>query len=147
MANASGGSELADISSSYLRWLGFTPAYVRNLDESVSTAGARTWNHNDTAGLTLDLTSGEGSDYLKLTSPFLPGVDDGVLANHTLCGVNRVTRVDRSCPMGSGNFSESYRCGFLWLKKCHRNHSRWSGYNTVLMRKGDTHGDAKEHYR
>ncbi len=146
MANASGGSELADISSDYLSWLGFTPAYVKNLDESVSTSGARTWNHNDTAGLTLDLTSGESSDYLGVTSPFLPGHDDGVLANHTLCGVNKVADVDRSCPNGSGSFTESYGCGFLWLSTCSKTHHRWSGYNTVLMRSGDTHGDAKEHY-
>lgn len=146
MANASGGSELADFSSSYLSWLGFD-TLGGELDESVSTSGARSWNHNNTGGLVMDLTSGESSDYLGVTSPLLPGEDDGVLANHTLCGVNSVTTVDRSCPNGSGTFSESYSCGFLWLSTCNRTHYRWSNYNTVLMRSGDTHSDAKNHYR
>ncbi|MCB1326455.1 MAG: hypothetical protein H7A21_05925 [Spirochaetales bacterium] len=146
MANASGGSELADISTTYLGWLGFD-TLGGELDESVSTGGARSWNHNNTGGLTFDTTSGEASDYWGVTSPFLPGEDDGVLANHTLCGINKVASIDRSCPIGSGSLSESYRCGFLWLSTCHRTYYRWSGYFTVLMRSSDTHGDAKKHYR
>lgn len=146
MANASGGSELADFSSSYLGWLGFD-TLGGELDDSVSTAGARTWDHNRTGGQPLDLTSGESSDYLGVTSPLLPGKDDGVLANHTLCGVNSVTTVDRSCPMGGGKFTESYKCGFLWLSTCTKTHNRWSNYYTVLMRSSSTHGGAKTHYR
>ena len=145
MANASGGSELADISTDYLSWLGFD-TLGGELDESVSTSGARGWNHNDTAGLVFALAGGESSDYLGVTSPFLPGYDDGVLANHSLCGMNKVDTVDRSCPYGSGNFSESYSCGFLWLSNCTRNHTRFSNHNTVYVRGGDTHSDAKEHY-
>lgn len=146
MASAAGGSELADISTSYLAWLGFD-TLGGPLDRSVSTSGARSWDHNRTGGLALDTTSGQGSDYLGVTSPFLPGVDDGVLANHSLCSVNKVNTVDRSCPMGGGTFTESYGCGFLWLSTCKRTHYRWSNYYTVLMRSGDTHGDAKRHYR
>ncbi|MCB1175425.1 MAG: hypothetical protein KDK39_17755 [Leptospiraceae bacterium] len=145
MANASGGSELADISSTYLSWLGIS-SLGGELDKSVSTSGARRWNHNDTDGQTVDLTSGEASDYWGVTSPFLPGEDDGVLANHTLCGINKVSTINKSCPYGTGRLQESYRCGFLWLKTCYRNYYRWSGYKTVLLRKSDTHGGAKKHY-
>ncbi|MCB1173916.1 MAG: hypothetical protein KDK39_10135 [Leptospiraceae bacterium] len=145
MANASGGSELADFSTSYLAWLGFD-TLGGELDDSVSTSGARNWNHNYTGGLVLDLTSGEASDYLGATSPLLPGQDDGVLANHTLCGINRVGDIDSSCPYGTGRIREPYACGFLWLSTCYTNYYRWSNYNTVLLRKSDTHGDARSHY-
>ncbi|MCB1173914.1 MAG: hypothetical protein KDK39_10125 [Leptospiraceae bacterium] len=145
MANASGGSELADISTSYLAWLGFD-TLGGELDSSVSTSGARAWNHNDTDGRVVDLTSGEASDYLGATSPFLPGEDDGVLANHTLCGINKVATIDSSCPYGTGRIREPYACGFLWLSTCYTNYYRWSNYNTVLLRKSDTHGGAKKHY-
>lgn len=146
MASAAGGSELADISVTYLGWLGFD-TLGGQLDRSVSTGGARSWDHNRTGGLVMDTTSGESSDYWGVTSPFLPGKDDGVLANHSLCNVNSVNTVDRSCPSGGGSFKESYRCGFLWLSTCDRTHNRWQNYNTVFVRGSDTHGGAKKHYR
>lgn len=145
MANASGGSELADFSTTYLGWLGFD-TMGGELDASVSTSGARGWNHNDTDGHTLDLTSGEASDYFGLTSPLLPGQDDGVLANHTLCGINRTGDIDKSCNYGTGRIREPYACGFLWLSTCYTNYYRWSGYKTVSLRKSDSHGGAKKHY-
>ena len=145
MANASGGSELADFSTSYLAWLGFDTT-GGELDQSVSTSGARSWNHNDTSGQVLDLTSGEASDYFGATSGLLPGEDDGVLANHTLCGINKVADIDSSCPYGSGYINEPYACGWLWLSTCYTKYYRWSGYNTVKLRKSDTHSDAKRHY-
>lgn len=147
MANASGGSELADISVNYLSWLGFD-TMGGELDDSVSTTGARNgWNHNDTSGQMLDLTSGEASDYYGATSGFLPGEDDGVLANHTLCGINKVADIEASCTYGTGRIRESYRCGWLWRNTCYKNFYRWSGYNTVKLIKNDTHGDARKHYR
>lgn len=146
MANASGGSELADFSTSYLAWLGFD-TLGGELDQSVSTSGARSWNHNDTSGHVLDLTSGEASDYFGATSPLLPGEDDGVLANHTLCGINRTGDIDSSCPYGSGRIREPYACGWFWLSTCYTNYYRWSGYQTVKLVKSDTHSDAKKHYR
>lgn len=146
MADASGGSELADFSTSYLAWLGFD-TLGGNLDESVSTGGARSWNHNSTGGLMIDVTSGESSDYLGVTSPLLPGQDDGVLANHTLCSVNQVATIDRSCPIGSGSIKESYACGFMWLSTCYKTYYRWSNHYTVLMRSSSTHGTSKTHYR
>jgi hypothetical protein len=146
MASAAGGSELADLSTTFLGWLGIS-TLGGQLDRSVSTGGARSWDHNRTGGLVMDTTSGESSDYWGVTGPFLPGKDDGVLANHSLCNVNRVDTVDRSCPGGGGSFQESYGCGFLWLFTCHRTHHRWQNYNTVFVRPGDTHGGAKKHYR
>ena len=145
MANASGGSELADLSTSYLGWLGFD-TLGGELDNSVSTSGARSWNHNSTAGNVLELTSGEASDYWGATSPFLPGEDDGVLANHTLCGINRTGDIDKSCPYGTGRIREPYACGFLWLSTCYTNYYRWSGYKTVKLIKSHTHSGARKHY-
>jgi hypothetical protein len=146
MANASGGSELADFSSSYLGWLGFDTT-GGELDNSVSTSGARGWNHNYTGGQVLDLTSGEASDYWGVTSPLLPGQDDGVLANHTLCGINKVADVDSSCTYGTGRMRDSYKCGWLWRNTCYDNFYRWSNYNTVKLIKSHTHGGAKSHYK
>ncbi|HMX58741.1 MAG TPA: hypothetical protein PKE49_19590, partial [Leptospiraceae bacterium] len=115
---------------------------------SVSTRGARNgFNHNNAGGRTFYTTSGEGSDYWNLTSPFLPGKDDGVLANHSLCSVNSVTDVGVSCTRGSAAMSESYRCGFLWLSTCHKSYGRWTPYYTVYTGGSNhSHGDAKADY-
>src|SRR6185295_4952296 len=77
MASAAGGSELANFSTSYLAWLGFD-TLGGQLDQSVSTGGARNgFDHNQSRGRTYYTTGGEGSDYLNVTSPLLPGHDDG----------------------------------------------------------------------
>ena len=146
MASAAGGSELADLSTSYLAWLGFD-TLGGELDSSVSTGGARSWDHYSSNGITLYTTSGEGTDYLYATSPFLPGKDDGVLANHSLCNVNRITDVDKSCSRGNGRMRKSYGCGFLWLKTCYHNYDRWTPYYTVYTGGGGhSHSDAKSDY-
>ncbi|HMU83940.1 MAG TPA: hypothetical protein PKX74_11355 [Leptospiraceae bacterium] len=147
LASAAGGSELADISTTYLSWLGIK-TLGGQLDQSVSTRGARNgFNHNNAGGRTFYTTSGEGSDYWNLTSPFLPGKDDGVLANHSLCSVNSVTDVGVSCTRGSAAMSESYRCGFLWLSTCHKSYGRWTPYYTVYTGGSNhSHGDAKADY-
>ncbi|MBW7858706.1 MAG: hypothetical protein H3C43_10555 [Leptonema sp. (in: Bacteria)] len=147
LANASGGSELADISTAYLSWLGIK-SLGGELDQSVSTRGARNgFNHNNSGGRTLYTTSGEGSDYWNLTSPLLPGKDDGVLANHSLCNINRVAAVDVSCTRGNGKMRESYKCGFLWLKTCYYDYYRWTPYYTVYQGgSGHSHRDANKDY-
>lgn len=146
LASAAGGSELADISTTYLSWLGIS-TLGGQLDQSVSTNGARSWDHNSANGLTLYTTSGEGTDYFYLTSPFLPGKDDGVLANHSLCSINSVSSVDTSCTRGNGRLTESYGCGFLWLSKCYRYYYRWSPYYTVWQGgSSESHGKAKSDY-
>lgn len=147
LASAAGGSELADVSTAYLSWLGIK-TLGGQLDQSVSTRGARNgFNHNNSNGRTFYTTSGEGSDYWNLTSPLLPGKDDGVLANHSLCGVNTATSVDVSCTRGNGAMRESYRCGFLWLKTCYKTHSRWTPYYTVYTGgSGHSHRDANKDY-
>jgi hypothetical protein len=147
MANAAGGSELADFSTSYLSWLGFD-TMGGELDDSVSVDGARNgFNHNQSYGRIFYTTSGEGSDYLYATSPLLPGYDDGVLANHTLCNVNAPNTVDRSCSMGNATMTESYSCGFLWTKTCYKYHYRWSPYRSIYNGgSSESHGTAKNDY-
>ncbi|MEM7180131.1 MAG: hypothetical protein AAF518_04410 [Spirochaetota bacterium] len=147
MANASGGSELADFSSTYLGWLGFDST-GGELDRSVSTNGARNgFNHNQSGGRRLYTTSGEGSDYWYVTSPLLPGYDDGVLANHTLCNINKVADIDKSCPRGTGRITKSYRCGWFWTKTCYDNYYRWTPYYTVYQGgRSESHSTAKNDY-
>jgi hypothetical protein len=148
LANASGGSELADLSTSYLGWLGFD-TLGGELDSSVSTSGARSWDHNSSNGHTLYTTSGEGTDYFYATSPFLPGKDDGVLANHSLCNINAVKDVDTGCTRGNGRLRESYTCWSGWnpFATCYRYYYRWSPYYTVYKGGGShSHSDAKRDY-
>ena len=148
MASAAGGSELADLSTSYLGWLGFD-TLGGELDNSVSTGGARNWDHNSANGYTIYLTSGEGTDYLYATSPFLPGYDDGVLANHSLCSINKVDSVDTSCARGNGRLRERYTCWKGWnpFASCYRYFYRWSPYYTVYQGGGGhSHSDAKRDY-
>ena len=147
MASAAGGSELADISTSYLGWLGFD-TLGGELDESVSTRGARNgFNHYQSRGRTYYTTSGEGTDYLYATSPFLPGKDDGVLANHSLCNVNTVKSVEQGCTRGNGTMTRSYACGWFWSSTCYDRSYRWTPYYTVYQGGGGhSHGDAKRDY-
>lgn len=148
LASAAGGSELADLSTSYLSWLGFD-TLGGELDESVSTSGARSWDHNGAYGLTLYTTSGTGTDYLYTTSPFLPGKDDGVLANHSLCSVNKVADVDVNCTRGNARLRESYTCWSGWnpFATCYKYYYRWSPYYTVYQGgSSHSHSDAKSDY-
>lgn len=147
MASAAGGSELADISTSYLAWLGFD-TLGGELDESVSTSGARQgFNHYYSNGYTYYTTSGEGTDYLYSTSGFLPGYDDGVLANHSLCNVNTVKSVEQSCTRGNSRLVRSYGCGWFWSNTCYDYSYRWSPYYTVYQGgSGHSHSDAKRDY-
>lgn len=147
MANAAGGSELADLSVSYLGWLGFDTT-GGELDSSVSTSGARNgFNHNNSGGRTLYTTAGEGTDYAYVTSPFLPGNDDGVLANHSLCNINKVGDIEKSCSNGNGTITDSYSCGWLWLDTCYNYWYRWSPYYSVYAGgSGHSHSDAKSDY-
>lgn len=147
LASAAGGSELADFSTSYLAWLGFD-TLGGQLDQSVSTSGARNgFDHNQARGRTYYTTSGEGSDYLNVTSPLLPGKDDGVLANHSLCSINSKTDVGVSCIRGNGRLTESYACGFLWLSTCYKYYYRWTPYYTVWQGgSSESHGGAKYDY-
>ena len=149
MASAAGGSELADMSVTYLAWIGWSN-YGGQLDHSVSTSGARNgFNHNQSGGLTIYLTSGEGHDpeTYGVTPAFLPGIDDGVVANHSLCGINQVGSVNAHCARGNGQLKESYACGFLWLSTCYTTWTRWTPYYTVWQGgTGETHKTAMADY-
>jgi hypothetical protein len=148
MASAAGGSELANIANTFLGWTGWSN-YGGELDHSVSTDGARGgFNHNESGGLTYYTTSGESKDSetLYITWMFLPGIDDGVVANHSLCNVNKVADVEVSCARGNGSLRESYACGFLWLSTCYRYYYRWTPFSTVYMGSSSTHKTAMAHY-
>ncbi|MCE9597770.1 MAG: hypothetical protein K8S54_07370 [Spirochaetia bacterium] len=149
MASAAGGSELADMAVTYLAWIGWSN-YGGQLDHSVSTSGARNgFNHNQSGGLTLYTTSGQGSDpeTYGITPAFLPGIDDGVVANHSLCGINQTGSVNVSCARGNGQLRESYACGFLWLSTCYTTWTRWTPYYTVWQGgSSETHKKAMADY-
>jgi len=145
MANASGGSELANaavlakFSGPAGLLLGSIFKFGGQIDLSVSTVGARTpFNHNVSNGRTYYTTSGTGNDVpLSLTRPFLPGKDDSVVANHSLCNVNKVASVDVVCPKGSGTFKD------VLIQK----HSRWTPYYTVYQGgSSHSHRDAEKDY-
>lgn len=149
MASAAGGSELADIAVKYLAWIGWSN-YGGQLDHSVSTSGARNgFDHNRSGGITFYTTSGTGHDpeTYGITPLFLPGKDDGVVANHSLCNINTTGSVGVGCARGSSALRESYRCGFLWLSTCYRNWNRWTPYYTVWNGgDGETHKSAMADY-
>lgn len=149
MANASGGSELANIAVmnkilaysgnviSALIAVGFKAGGP--IDQSVSTVGARLgFNHNNTNGYTFYTTSGVGSDVpLNVTKVFLPGKDDSVVANHSLCNVNKVSAVDVGCPLGTGKFKDVLI----------QTHTRWSNHKTIYSGGSSvSHRDAEKHY-
>ena len=149
MASAAGGSELADLAVTYLAWIGWSN-YGGQLDHSVSTSGARNgFNHNQSGGLTYYTTSGEGHDpeTYGITPLLLPGKDDGVVANHSLCSINQTGSVNVSCARGNGSLRESYACGFLWLSTCYTTWNRWTPFYTVWMGGGgETHKTAMADY-
>ena len=151
MANASGGSELADAAIDLLGWMGWSN-YGGELDHSVSVSGARNgFDHNQSGGLTYYTTSGEGKDSetLYLTWAILPGIDDGVVANHSLCGINNAADVEASCARGNGRLRESYTCWSGWnpFATCYRYYFSWSPYYRVYQGGGGhSHSDAKSDY-
>ena len=151
MASAAGGSELADLSITLLGWTGWSN-YGGELDHSVSVSGARDgFDHNQSGGLTLYTTSGEGKDSetFYVTWAFLPGIDDGVVANHSLCGINKASDVEASCARGNGRLRESYMCWSGWnpFATCYKYHYRWSPYYTVYQGgSSHTHKTALGHY-
>jgi len=134
LASAAGGSELANIANTFLGWTGWSN-YGGELDHSVSTSGARNgFDHYQSGGLRYYTTSGIGKDSetMYITWAFLPGYDDGVVANHSLCSVNRVADVDVTCTIGNSRMRESYACGFMWLSTCYDNYDRWTPFYTIF---------------
>jgi len=152
MANAAGGSELANAAvmvkfAAAIVNIAITgdTTWVKNhlnfggpIDVSVSTSGARNgFNHNVSNGRTYYTTSGTGIHVAGITKPFLPGEDDSVVANHSLCNVNKIANVNVNCPKGSGVFKDAL------IEK----HTRWTPYVTIYGG-GITHNhrDAESDY-
>ena len=143
MANAAGGSELANAGSMLATVLNFTTAGLVNntVVKSVTPSAARSSHDHNTMknGRLLYTTAGEKGG---LGSALLPGEDDGVVANHSLCNIKTVDNVDIFCTKGNATMSE--KCGFMWLSTC--KYTRWASTYTVGSYKGDDHSASKKHY-
>ena len=139
MASAAGGSELAT-APAWLQWLIKGYKKDNTVIKSVTPSAARSsHDHNTARGRILYTTAGEKGGAASL---LLPGQDDGVVANHSLCNIKTVDSVGIFCTKGNATMTE--KCGFLNLKKC--SYSRWAPTRTVGSYKGDDHFDANAHY-
>ncbi|MBW7858677.1 MAG: hypothetical protein H3C43_10395 [Leptonema sp. (in: Bacteria)] len=139
MANAAGGSELAT-KPGWLQYLVTGLKSNNTVVKSVTPTAARSsHDHNTAKGRILYTTAGEKGG---LASGFLPGEDDGVVANHSLCNIKTVADVDIFCTKGNATMSE--KCGFLWRNTCY--YYRWAPTRTVGSYKGDNHEASKKHY-
>lgn len=97
--NAAGGSSLLDSALRYALslWLGrsISPGMVGVLND-LRVNSARQLAPFPASRVPRLRFTGNASDYLGLTSPFLPGEDDGVVAAHSSCGASAVDSFD-SC--------------------------------------------------
>lgn len=159
MSAATGGSELANIleciragacAGSYgqiAAWF-LTPTTV-GVDPTVTTYGARAeWlGKNQAFGYRYQTTSGTGySSVGGVTGPLLPGLDDSVLANHSLCNVNGVTDVKAVCGMGNVTFRHRYACGFLYASSCYTYYGKYTPYYTI-QQNGSDHNQGVKYWR
>ena len=99
MANASGGSELAELTA-YKWYNPFTSSGLKNVSgTSISgistvqnsvrvTVARQRFDHNRTNGYALQLTSGTGK--IAGFNFFMRGENDSVVSNHSLCGMRFV---------------------------------------------------------
>ena len=150
LASAAGGSELAgmlsfagdNIPTSGGRPLGSWNEPSPELDDTVSVSGARSgFNHNASGGLvyytTSNLTFGLPLPtplQVLFGNPFLPGLDDGILANHSLCSINKPTIVTVKCKKGGGPMKYATLCFTEWggiPYPCYKKHYRWDPYYTI----------------
>ncbi|MBW7858676.1 MAG: hypothetical protein H3C43_10390 [Leptonema sp. (in: Bacteria)] len=139
MANAAGGSELAT-KPGWLQYLVVGLKSDNTVVKSVTPTAARSsHDHNTANGRILYTTAGEKGG---AASAFLPGEDDGVVANHSLCNIKAVADVDIFCTKGNATMSE--KCGFLWKDTCY--YYRWAPTRTVGSYSGDNHEASKKHY-
>ncbi len=97
--NAAGGSSLLDSATRYALslWLGRTvSANMVGVLNDLRVNSARQLAPFPSSRVPRLRFTGNASDYLGLTSPFLPGEDDGVVAAHSSCGASTAVNVD-SC--------------------------------------------------
>ena len=147
MANASGGSELADATSWYV-YNSTTKAWEKKrsglstVQNSVRTTIARTrFDHNRTNGYLLQLTGGTGK--ILGISIFLPGENDSVVANHSLCGMRFIGSY-KKCRDGLRDVEferESIRCDgdTLFDNEYHWLCTRTQRYSSRFAEKWDNH--------
>ncbi len=109
LGSSQGGSHLAELSmaATYATaWiLSVLEATYPNMDYYLQPNVARSiWNHNQAFGMTYFMKSGDGKvgGYGWLTKTFLAGVDDSVVNNHSLCGLNNDEKVEYKCSYGGG---------------------------------------------
>ncbi len=141
LASAAGGSELAELLSlaggteaaSKVGWKEPSP----ELDATVSVSGARSgFNHNASGGLTYYTTSNLtfGLPLVWTGNPLLPGLDDGILANHSLCSINTAMMVTVPCTMGGRPMKFATICYTkVWQipYPCYKKFYRWDPYYTI----------------
>jgi hypothetical protein len=109
VGNNEGGSELS--SGDWLAQLVlgcYYAAYVKPSDNRPATG----WNHNDTNGFQIrnfigDIGAGHALWYV--TSAFLPGDDDGVVAFHSAAGYSTKASYTDAC--GTGRWTNHYTYG------------------------------------
>ena len=161
MASASGGSELADIAVGWrtnpVAWathpiitgmLWYFTADTAGLDETVTTYTSRAmFDHNQSYGYPFYTTSGTGWTFWGgITKNFLPGLDDSVLANHTLCNVNAVTDVEAVCGYGNTTFRHHYLYWKSWrYVDRYTYYGRWTPYYTI-HENGSDHSQQRKYY-
>ncbi|MCE9597090.1 MAG: hypothetical protein K8S54_03905 [Spirochaetia bacterium] len=155
MSPATGGSELANILEGLRAGtVGGAPAFIISLktkttqgvDPTVTTYGARAdWlQKNQSFGYRYQTTSGTGyTDTGAITGPLLPGLDDSVLANHSLCNVNGVTDVQAVCGSGNATFRHRFACGFMWASSCYYYYGKYTPYYTILQNGSDHYQGVK----
>lgn len=156
MSPATGGSELANILEAIRAgaYIGSPPNVIaamatwetRGVDPTVTTYGARAdWlQKNQSNGYRYQTTSGTGwTGSGAVTGPLLPGLDDSVLANHSLCNVNGVTDVKAVCGSGNATFRHRFSCGALWLSTCYTYYGKYTPYYTILQNGSDHYQGVK----
>lgn len=159
MSPATGGSELANILEAIRAgaYVGSPPSVIaamatwgtRGVDPTVTTYGARAdWlQKNQSYGYRYQTTSGTGYTSVgAVTGPLLPGLDDSVLANHSLCNVNGVTDVKAVCGSGNATFRHRFACGFMWASSCYYYYGKYTPYYTILQN-GSDHNQGVKYWR
>ena len=162
MSSAAGGSELANYSNAIRAGSRYSTAIMalsywgdlnstKGTDASVATYAARNdWTGKySNYGYMFYTSSGDGwTSYGGVTGPLLPGRDDSVVANHSLCNVNTDSEsVDAVCGMGTSSFRHRYRKWKSWRYVTrYEYYYRWPNYYTVYQN-GSDHTQGRKYWR
>jgi hypothetical protein len=110
-AGNAGGSELSSMSN-WVVEIFSNCALISHIYPSIHRSG---WNHNDTNGNVITHIAGKGTIWwtFGLTSSYLPGNDDSVVAFHSAAGNSNTNAYTNVCssPKYSNHYGVSGRCG------------------------------------